>query len=92
MTKTFFFAESCPYGVNTLSDADQLFRFDSAADRDAWVADDDGGVNPTRRELGPDDSQRIWSMNAHASAIVRDGVMVPPEFAPDMPAKFEIGA
>lgn len=36
-----YYAENCVYGINSLSEDDTLLRFDSRAERDAWVAEDE---------------------------------------------------
>ena len=59
-----YFAESRPYGIGTGSDGDQLVRFDTAAARDAWVADDDDN-RPTKLSLGPQDHERILRLGLH---------------------------
>lgn len=93
MKTTIYFAESCPYGIDTLSDGDQLVRFDSAPERDAWVAADHRtDSTPTRRALCALDVDRIKALGGALSAgIVRDGVFVPPEYAPAAPASYAIG-
>jgi hypothetical protein len=93
MTPTIYFAESCPYGIDTRSDGDQLVRFLTAAERDAWVSDDHrANPTPTRRALCPTDAGRIHELgDAICAGIIRDGLFVPPEYAPSPPEIYTIG-
>lgn len=48
-----YFAESCPYGLDTLSDANEVICFPTPEDRQHWVDDDGGpsGTHFTRQKL-----------------------------------------
>lgn len=44
-----YYAELCPYDLNTLSIDDCVLQFDSKKERDRWVAADPDDFNPERR-------------------------------------------
>ena len=70
-----FYAIFSPYGINTMSKADRLARFQTRAARDAWAEDAWSDGRMVRGEITRDDARRWFpeAFRADADDRRRDG-------------------